>query len=209
MHPYITQSLWEKKSIKSIKLNHITQTESYTGEHTSLLQRINFAKTQFRVNYIYYRLHLSRCDIMVAKKIINRSIESKVGFEALFINGNTFSEMIRRDVDINYIPQTDTQDRYSSALQKVYMNNILRLLDGLDEKTNVFEMHNVRMIRHSNGNGWVQDSVVLNDNTFVPKGAVIFGNNDITNARIMNNTVIGNPYDQITNDKRRISGVIM
>ncbi|MCL5423917.1 MAG: hypothetical protein M1385_02430 [Candidatus Marsarchaeota archaeon] len=146
---------------------------------------------------------------MVAKKIINRSIESKVGFEALFINGNTFSEMIRRDVDINYIPQTDTQDRYSSALQKVYMNNILRLLDGLDEKTNVFEMHNVRMIRHSNGNGWVQDSVVLNDNTFVPKGAVIFGNNDITNARIMNNTVIGNPYDQITNDKRRISGVIM
>ncbi len=146
---------------------------------------------------------------MVAKKIINRSVESKVGFEALFINGNTFSEMIRRDVDINYAPQSDTQDKYSNALQKVYMNNIVRLLESLDEKTNVFEMHNVKMIRHSNGNGWVQDSVLLDSNTFVPSTAIIFGNNDITNAKIMDNAIIGNPYDQITNNKRSISGVVM
>ena len=146
---------------------------------------------------------------MVAKKIISRSIESKIGLEALFINGNTFSEMIRRDVDINYTPPNETQDKYSSALSKVYMNNIVRLLEGLDEKTDVFEMHNVRMIRHKNGNGWVQDSVLLDSNTFVPKSAIIFGNNDITNARIMENAIIGNPYEQITNDKRRISGVIM
>ena len=117
--------------------------------------------------------------------------------------------MIRKDVDLNAVRESEPQDRYTKALQMVYRSNIIRLLENVKSDVDRLEMHGVTMLKHKNGGGWVQDSVMVDKHTHIPSSAIIFGNNNLVDAHIHDNTVIGNPYEPISNDKRHLSGKIM
>lgn len=148
----------------------------------------------------------------ISKKRKN-PVDTRLGLEALFINGNELSALIRKDSMIINVMDQRTQeshkDKYTLGIEHVNTKNIIRLLSELKPENKNFDMHGVRMCRHENGGGWVQDSVAVDYSNYIPSTAMVFGNNDIRMAQIGEHVIIGNPYEPATENKRILSGPLI